>query len=542
MRNRIEKLMLRLVNVPSETATVEEKTMAEEFIAVLREMEYFQNHPQNCGLYKIENDLLERSVAWGLVRGTGDQTVVLINHLDTVDTHDYSDLRPLAGNPQELARQITRFKLNDEVKQDLVSGEWYFGRGVADMKGGAAIQLALLEQYGLEADFAGNVLYLSVPDEETLSAGMRAAVKLLSKLKQEMNLNYVLLIDVETHVRIDADKPVLYGGSIGKLMPSFFVRGVRAHIGNVFQGFSPVALLAGIATRMELNKEFSDEFHGEKAPPPTWMYLRDGKKGYDVSMPETAFGYVSVLTFTSSPEQVLQRMKDIALAAFTERITRYNEAYLRYYQRAAEHDWVPEVYTFEEIYHQVVEHGGEQFKKEWQQELEVVHNGIYNNEYDMPQATSLLIEFIVDKLPHKRPVVVIAFAPPYYPHVVNAKMPAVSASVAGIEPKLAEIYLKKYQQELVLQHFYTAISDMSYASLQDAGQVIPYLIPNMPLWGEVYNIPLSKIAELQIPSINLGPWGKDLHMFTERVYRPDLLERTPWLMDQAIRIALGQIK
>ena len=39
---------------------------------------------------------------------------------------------------------------------------------------------------------------------------------------------------------------------------------------------------------------------------------------------------------------------------------------------------------------------------------------------------------------------------------------------------------------------------------------------------------------LAIPVINIDPWGKDHHKFTERVYKIDLYERTPDLLESAI--------
>jgi len=43
---------------------------------------------------------------------------------------------------------------------------------------------------------------------------------------------------------------------------------------------------------------------------------------------------------------------------------------------------------------------------------------------------------------------------------------------------------------------------------------------------------------LSIPVINIGPWSKDLHKFTERVYKTDLYERTPALLECAIEFLL----
>lgn len=69
--------------------------------------------------------------------------------------------------------------LCSEVRRDLNRGQWLSGRGTGDMKGGAAIQFALLAEYAAQLDFKGNILLLSVPDEESLSVGMRGSLSLL---------------------------------------------------------------------------------------------------------------------------------------------------------------------------------------------------------------------------------------------------------------------------------------------------------------------------------------------------------------------------
>ena len=38
--------------------------------------------------------------------------------------------------------------------------------------------------------------------------------------------------------------------------------------------------------------------------------------------------------------------------------------------------------------------------------------------------------------------------------------------------------------------------------------------------------------------VNIGPWGKDFHKLTERVYKEDLYERTPEILDFAVRETL----
>jgi len=38
---------------------------------------------------------------------------------------------------------------------------------------------------------------------------------------------------------------------------------------------------------------------------------------------------------------------------------------------------------------------------------------------------------------------------------------------------------------------------------------------------------LESIAQIQVPAVNLGPWGKELHQRGERVYTEDLLDTIP---------------
>lgn len=42
-----------------------------------------------------------------------------------------------------------------------------------------------------------------------------------------------------------------------------------------------------------------------------------------------------------------------------------------------------------------------------------------------------------------------------------------------------------------------------------------------------------------MPVLNVGPWGKDLHKYTERVNRDDLFYRTPKLIDLVVSKLLG---
>ena len=57
----------------------------------------------------------------------------------------------------------------------------------------------------------------------------------------------------------------------------------------------------------------------------------------------------------------------------------------------------------------------------------------------------------------------------------------------------------------------------------------------MPFFESIYHLPLAEIEQISMPCVNIGPWGKDFHKLTERVYKEDLYERTPAILDLAIR-------
>lgn len=60
----------------------------------------------------------------------------------------------------------------------------------------------------------------------------------------------------------------------------------------------------------------------------------------------------------------------------------------------------------------------------------------------------------------------------------------------------------------------------------------------MPLFGAYYDIPFEQIKAVSMAGINIGPWGKDFHKLTERVYKEDLYERTPRILDYAVKLLL----
>lgn len=531
---RIKETLLDLIAIQSDSGTSLEQNIEKYLYEWLQKSDYFQNNINNFGKHPLKDDSFGRSVVWGLLKGKGKKTVVLLNHHDAVDTYDYQTLREYAYNPELLEKMINKVELAEEVKEDLKSGEWIFGRGSCDMKAGTAIQLSLIEQYSKQENFNGNILFLSVADEEALSLGMRSSADLLENIKTKFNLEYTLLIDSEPHEKEENNVGVFHTGSVGKLMPVVYVRGKKTHIGEIFQGFNPLLLLSKIASATELNTDFSDIVGDEVSPPPSWSYLRDGKKAYDASTPESAGGYFSVLTLKRTPNIILEQLLEISKTAFEDVIGEMNTKYSHFLSKknVAAHSlpWKTNVKTFAQIYNDAVEQSGEVFLKDYHATIDKLKVDIENNIMSMPESNLALIDKTLEYIMDKTPMVVIAFSPPYYPHVSMNDFKELDISVLDIDKTIIRIAKEECNETYRKRNYFMGISDMSYTALNESENIIPHIESNMPLWGNMYDIPFDALKELAIPSVNIGPCGKDLHKFTERVLEKDVLFRTPRLI------------
>ncbi len=323
----IDKTFRELVAIKSDTGTVLEKDAEKYLLEWFQGLGYFKENPGNCGSYLLEEDLLKRSVVWGLVKGKGKKTIILVHHHDVVDSFDYGTIQEYAYDPDILAKKIKELDINEEVKRDLESDDWVFGRGTSDMKAGAAIQLVLLKHYSQLKDFDGNILVVSVPDEESLSAGMRGSIELLKGLKERFDLEYALCIDSEPHQREEENTGTVYEGSVGKIMPVIYVRGKKTHLGDIFHGLNPMAIMSEIVSKTDVNPYFSDVVGDEVSPPPSWSFCRDTKECYDASIPESAGGYFSILTLTRTPKDILEQIQGVSKEAFDTVINRMNKNY-----------------------------------------------------------------------------------------------------------------------------------------------------------------------------------------------------------------------
>jgi arginine utilization protein RocB len=499
------------------------------------------------------------------------KTIILMSHFDTVGVEDFARFGDsnIAFQPDELAK-VMQATLEQKESLDaseqsaltaLQSGEWMFGRGSVDMKSGVAINIAILRESArrqesgnrLIDELAGNLLFLSCPDEETESEGILSAVPELLNLREKENLNYLGVINTDYTAPRDADENTryIYSGTVGKLLPSFYILGVRTHVGEIFRGVDASHIAAELVSRINLNPEWIDSWHGslggeeitEVALPPVALQMRDLKPSYNVETAGEAFVYVNWLTLTLTPEEAMTRMKETAHAALEAVCVRRDESF-RHFESLGGQAQTPPAWT-----PSILDYGSliEAAKDQWESKerkstfsdwLKTKVDEFKLVAEDGRQLSRMIVAELAKVAQINGPAIVGFFSPPYYPSVLPREN-EIARAVAS-----AAMQARGPIQRRV---FYPYISDLSYLQLE-SGVRIESLQKNMPLFGVTdsngalaYSLDekkLEAIRALNCPVINIGPFGRDAHGLYERVHMPYSFEVVPELIFQTIQIAL----
>ncbi|WP_347549705.1 M20/M25/M40 family metallo-hydrolase [Pseudalkalibacillus hwajinpoensis] len=526
-------LLSRLVEYQSVTGTYPEVALAEYIHLQLQDLAYFQENPEQLSLHPTSDG---RSFVTGLVKkGTSKKTVILISHFDVVDVEDYGQFKNLAFSPYDLTDEIYKNLDNmpEEVQQDLETGEWLFGRGVMDMKAGLALQMSMLEKASMGA-FDGNILLLTVPDEEVNSLGMIEAVPVLVELAKQHGLEYTACLNSEpVFTNYPGDRNLyVYTGSIGKLLPGFFCYGQETHVGEPFSGLNANYMAAEVTRELELNADFCEVVDGEVTPPPTNLMQKDLKEEYSVQIPHVGVTLFNVLGM----ESTIQDITDQLLKAVKVAAKRIEDQYLtkaKHFAKLQHYEPKPfhvRVLTYEQLHNRAVELFGEAEIK--RREDYITAN--FKDLGDRDLSTRMVFD-LAALCKDDGPMIVLFYNPPFYPAVSSRNDPFIQETIKRV------VSHSESEHEVTLkpQHYFPGLSDLSFVGLERTKETIRPLQDNMPLYGRSYNLPLDALEQLKVPVMNLGPKGKDPHKWTERLELTysfgTLHEMLPYTIRQLLR-------
>ncbi|WP_128425206.1 M20/M25/M40 family metallo-hydrolase [Gudongella oleilytica] len=543
----VKDLTKELVRIPSIVKTSGESDVARWIYNYYLGLEYFKQYPEQVVLQETINDEIERHNAIAMVRGTkGDsnRTIVLMGHLDTVGVDDFGVNREAAFDPDKLPEVLKSLNVSEEVMKDIESGEYMFGRGALDMKGGVAGHMYMIEYFSKHPEeLNGNVIAIAECDEEDNSHGIISALKVLLKWKEQYGLEYVAAInaDYSTPYHPLDNNQYVYFGTIGKLLPSFYVTGKETHVGNSFGGFNPNSLIAEINRKIDLNSELCDEAQGEVTVPPTSLKQTDTKVGYTVQTPLAAYSYYNFFTHSMSPKEVIEKVKGKAEEAFDD-LLEYMDGEYRKYCEMGKHTYTPlpyrkRVYTWEEFYNELVTIHGDKFRH-------YLHNfaadlNKTNPSMDLRDFSVAVIQEAWKWSVDKSPVVIIYYSSLFSSRIeMRGKTEMEKALLDAVKDSIALVQ-EHSEKPIVVKMFYPYISDSSFMALSDDPDELVALEKNMPSWGTKYNHPIEDILKINVPVVNIGTFGKDGHSLTERVHIKYTFENVPNMTYNTIRTILG---
>jgi arginine utilization protein RocB len=150
----------------------------------------------------------------------------------------------------------------------------------------------------------------------------------------------------------------------------------------------------------------------------------------------------------------------------------------------------------------------------------------------LPEAGIRLIEFVADYIDLDGPTIVVAISGPYYPHITNSIIEG--GERFDLHQRVNRISKELFNIEYKSKAYFMGISDLSYAAWAGNDKDVLAIKENSPGWDTIYKIPFKALQTLKMPVVNIGPWGKDLHKPSERVYARDVYVRIPAILEKLI--------
>jgi arginine utilization protein RocB len=513
--SRAEYWARTLTAIPSVTGSQDEADFAAKLVDLLRARPAFAASDSVWTL-DVPGGPHRRQCVLGLARGKGRRTVVLTGHFDIVETGCYGNLQPFALLPDELGPALIR-KIKTEPHDprssralaDLESGAFLAGRGLLDMKGGLAAGLAVIEEMAATG-FDGNLLFIAVPDEEGNSAGARAMSQALAGIAAERDLDVAAVINLDaTGDEGDGEAGrVVMLGSVGKLLPSALVVGRPGHAADSFRGLGAAALAGVLAAEIEWSPDLTERTSDELGAGPTLLGMKDSKTAYDVTMPARVWMYWNVMTHRRSPEEVLTTVEAAARRSSGDLMKRLAARADASRADISLGDVI--IIRHDALFAEVAAANPGAASR-----LQSLAAELSAGELSLPEQCRVLTEKLWELSGRPGPAIILGFASiPYLP-VELRDDPAARALHNAVDAARAEI-AACFQTTIGTIRYFPGISDVSFFGQADDTHVAT-ISANTPQWTGIL-AGAARFGAAGLPSINVGPWGRDYHTRLERMH------------------------
>ena len=544
----VKRLTKEMVAIPSINKAPYGETAVSKYVYdYYMNLDYFKEHPSYVKMFMTKDDSPERHSTYAYVKGTKGQsnrTVILIGHVDTVGVDDFGIIKDYAFDADALPEKFMQIKVSQAVIDDIKSGQYMFGRGALDMKSGVAGHMFIMKYFAEHPEeLDGNVLAIAECDEEDMSKGIISALDEIVDLKKKEGFEYIACInaDYSTNYNPGDENRYVYFGCIGKTLPTFVAFGKEAHVGQSFAALDPNLLIAEITRRMSLNTDLCDIAYGEVTVPPISLKQADTKVGYTVQTALVAMGYYNFFTHAMSPTQVLVKSKKVAVDAFDNIVEYLNEQYKKFCDMSkvayTKLPWKTRVYTWKEFYDYLVQARGDEFVAHMDQFAKRLHES--DPGMDLRQYGFTMCQEAWQWSEDKSPAIVVFFGSLYSANIeMTGKTAKEKALMSAVEGAI-QIVAPEAERQIKTRMFYPYIADSSFMAVGGDPSSVDNLNDNMPSSKYKYKHNIEQIMQIDVPVVNIGTFGRDGHMITERVDMKQTFENVPNMSYETIKALLG---
>lgn len=529
-------LTQKLVSIGSvNSAGYGERDIGRYIESYLREIPYFQKHPDQVIIQRLHNDPLDRRNVFALIKGEKEpcgDTIILHGHIDTVGVEDYGSLSRYAFDCRELEKRLKNMKLPDEVRTDLESGDYLFGRGAGDMKSGDAVFLTLAKRLcGCAEKFGGNFLLSFNPVEENLHTGIIEGLDILEKLMESEHLRYVLAInnDYICPLHYGDRTKYIYTGAVGKLLPCFYIQGKETHVGQFFEGFDAAYAASELVRLIDANCDFCDGYKGEYTLPPSALRMKELKEQYNVQTPYQAFVYFNYFVHDARIDDIIEKLGTAAVKALENTESHNNDEYRRFCN-LTKTEYEPFLYKKQVLLYEKLYKKAKKSCPDIDGKIERLTETLIAAKTDIREIPLKIVEKLCTAAQINGPTIVLFFAAPYCPHNTLHAENHVEAGVYGKLESVVNAFGTESGETFKIMQFFQSLSDSSYLSIDDDELSVDTLLRNFPAHNALYPVPLDRIRKLRIPAVDFGCLCKDAHKWTERVYMPYSFRVLPKLL------------
>ncbi|RDY90463.1 M20 family metallopeptidase [Bacillus amyloliquefaciens] len=531
---KIEAITKSLVALNSINGTLGEGKKADYIKDMIKSFPYFQENPSHVWEQAIPEDPYGRKNIFAFIEGNGDSlnTVIYHAHLDTVGIEDFGPLKDIAFDSDRLAEYFSSYEFDREVQRDARSGEWMFGRGSVDMQSGIAVHLANLLHFSERREqLPGHILFMANPDEESQHSGILTSISELKRLKQEKQLRYLAAINTDfiTPLYEGDTTRYIYTGAAGKLLPCFAIYGREVHVGDTLSGIDPNLIASEITRRIHNNIHMAENIEGELVLPPTCLYQRDNKEAYNVQTAVSSYVYFNYFIYEKTAKEIMDQLTAVADKACKETEQKLSDYYDEYCGRTnlpkKEISWNVQVYSLEDYLKRLRSRGIDP--------AQCIEQTFKTYEHlELRMRCFKAVEELQKLDPEQGAKVIIFYAPPYLPHNYLKEESARDRLLQHVIQEAVDKTAASTGETFAFKKFFPYLADGSFLSLHETDAEVSAFTDNFPGWDVIGMIPFKEIRELNIPSVNIGVYGKDGHKWTERVYKPYTFHVLPELIQQ----------